>query len=267
MKIIFWSEFPNRVNWQKAKQLFHKTKLKAEIYVASKSLSEYKKWEKKISSKEIKVGAWLILSKKEGYWFSGFCSKRSIDKLNAFKGQTIKIDLEPPFPSWKYSNAKMTGYLLGLVLKKAPNTEYLEKTIGKLAKTSKILVNEFPFPTFLLKRAGCFYNIKGNKNIEKNFMLYSTIQGRFFMPLVKWIQGNTAKKIIASNKNASFSIGLIGHGILKAEGTYSNINQFKNDLDFVKKLGVKRTAIYSIDAIMAKKDSDKWIKIIAKYQK
>ncbi|MBU2496677.1 MAG: hypothetical protein KJ767_01300 [Nanoarchaeota archaeon] len=260
MKIIFWSEFPNKINWKKVKELFSKYNLKADIYVACKNLSEYKKWKNKISCKNIEVGAWPVLSKKHGYWFSGFTSKKDIDKLNSFSGEKIKIDLEIPFPSWKYSDSKMFLYILQF-FKKGKNNKYLEKTITRLSKTSKILVNEFPFPKFLLKNTGTHYNI--NDKIEKNIMLYTTITNKFFKPILKPYLQNYARKAVKENKNVTFSIGLIGKGILQNEGIYKDIDEFKNDLDFMKTLKSKSVAIYSIDAIMKK--PEEWINLISKY--
>ena len=259
MKIIFWSEFPEKVNWQKAKKLFKKYNLKADVYVASKSVQEYKNYKKKISCKNIQVGAWPILSKKHGYWFSGFSRKKDIDKLNAYSGQKIKIDLEVPFPSWKYSNARLFYYLFQF-FRKAKNNEYLKKTITRLSQKNKIIVNEFPFPKFLLKNTGTYYDCK--KNVEKNIMLYTTIT-TFFKPLIKEYLKWYAKSV-SKNQRISFSIGLIGKGILKNEGTYKSIDEFKQDLDFIKSLKTKSIAIYSIDAIMKK--PEEWISLISRYQ-
>ncbi|HIH17768.1 MAG TPA: hypothetical protein HA218_02985, partial [Nanoarchaeota archaeon] len=64
------------------------------------------------------------------------------------------------------------------------------------------------------------------------------------------------------------SLGLIGTGILKREGTYQKIGELKEDIDFVKSLGMKRVAIYSIDSIMGKgREAGEWINLIAGYQR
>ncbi|OYT41616.1 hypothetical protein B6U80_01005 [Candidatus Pacearchaeota archaeon ex4484_26] len=264
MKIILWSEFPRRVNWKKVKALFSKHKLRAEIYVACKNLFEFKKWKRKISYKNIRVGAWPILSKQEGYWFSGFSSKRSIDKLKEFSGQKLKIDLEVPFSKWQYSDWQAFLYFLKILFRKGKNNEYLKKTIKQLSKTSEIIVNEFPFPELFLKRAGLHYS--QNKKVIKNIMLYTTIPSKVLQPFVKWNLKRFAQKAIKKDRKVTFSIGLIGKGILKTEGIYTNIKEFQKDLDFIKSLKAKAVAIYSIEAIM-ERDSEKWINLISKYQK
>jgi len=58
-------------------------------------------------SKNITINAWPVLTKQEGYWFSGFTSIKSIDKLKQYKGLNIKIDLEPPLPNFNYNNIKI----------------------------------------------------------------------------------------------------------------------------------------------------------------
>lgn len=265
MKIIFWSEFPKEVNWVKVKDLHRKYNLKSEIYVACKSLQDFRKWKKIISSKEIAVGAWPILSKKEGYWFSGFCSKKSINKLNNFSGLKVKIDLELPIPAKNYSDFNILVYFLGMLSKKAQNSEYLYKTIDKLSKKSRLIVNEFPLSKNLRENAGIFYQAK-RKNATKNIMLYSTIPSKILRPFLRYYLHNFARRAVKEG-NVMFSIGLIGTGILNTEGTYGSIEEFKRDLDFVKSFGIKAVAIYSIDSISKKTEAEEWIKLIKDYSK
>ena len=264
MKVAFWSEFPKTVDWSTVKRIFRKHKLYAEIYVACRTRREYNDWKRKISSREITVGAWPVLSKKEGYWFSGLCTKKSIDKLNQFAGLKVKIDLEPPFNSWEYSDLKFVLYNLSLIFKRGGNNEYLRGTIDLLSKDSELLINEFPVKRKFLERSGVFYPL-GKKNITKNIMLYSTIPNSFLRPATKYYLRNFAKKFVEKNgtKDISFSIGLIGPGILKKENSYRHISEFKRDIEFIKSLGVQMVAIYSIDAIINKRvDAEKWIRVI-----
>src|SRR3989344_3302370 len=95
MNVRFWCEFPEKVNWKNFKKLVN---FETEVYVTCKNREEFNFWKKKIKNKFIDVGAWPVLSKEEGYWFSGFLDKKSIDKLNDFDSLKIKIDIEPPFP-------------------------------------------------------------------------------------------------------------------------------------------------------------------------
>src|SRR3989344_6611323 len=95
MNFKFWCEFPEKVNWEEFKELVN---FKTEVYVACRNKKEFNFWKERIKNKYIDIGAWPILNKKDGYWFSGFLNKKSIDKLKEFNGLKIKIDIEPPFP-------------------------------------------------------------------------------------------------------------------------------------------------------------------------
>lgn len=270
MKIIFWSEFPEKVDWKSVRKLFLGARLKAEIYIACRSRKEFYLWKRKIECGEITVGAWPILSMEEGYWFSGFSEKSSIDKLKEFSGLKVKVDLEHPFPSYVYSNLNLLIYYLRLIFLQGRNSEYLKKTIDELSKDTEVIVNEFPFSRSLLKNAGIHYNTAHRPKTYKNIMLYSTITGETLKPLSKAYLRNFAKNAIKlGNKDRiSFSLGLIGTGILKREGTYQKIGELKEDIDFVKSLGMKRVAIYSIDSIMGKgREAGEWINLIAGYQR
>ena len=83
-QVVFWCEFPKDVNWRKAEALLKG--LKCEVYVASFSLQDYKMWKKKT---KLDIYPWPLLSKEEGYWFSGFTNKEGIDQLKQYKGLKI----------------------------------------------------------------------------------------------------------------------------------------------------------------------------------
>ncbi len=260
-RIIFWSEFPKEVDWKKVCKLID---FNTEIYIAVKDKKEFLDYKKKIKSKHIKLGVWPILSKKEGYWFSGFSDIKSIDKLRQFKGMKVKIDLEPPIPRFNYSNMKILYWLIRMYFKKAKNKEYLEAIIHWLAeKNTKILVNEFLFPKFYLKKLGI--TVEKKKNMQLQLMLYSSPPGRFLRPILKFYNKLLIKKILKNNKDLCVSIGLIGPGVLKTEGYYKTIEEFQEDLQMVHELGLKNVAIYSIDTLMKRKNPRIWIEAIKKF--
>ena len=258
-KLVFWCEFPEEVDWKKADDLFKD--IKCEVYAAVESVGEYKEYKKKT---KLAIYPWPVLSKKEGYWFSGFTAKSSIDKLKQYKGLRIKIDLEPPLPGWKYSNFRIICYGIKMAFKKGENNEYLEKVIQEVAgKGSGVvmknfaLINEFPFPLWYLKRQGIYFELKPNLN--KNYMCYSTFAGGFFRPFVrlylKWFMGKAVKE----NKDVSFSIGLINHGILGREGRYRDADEFRQDLKMVADSGCKNLAVYSLDGILKRDNPGEWV--------
>lgn len=259
--IIFWSEFPNKVNWKKTLKLID---FKAQIYIAVKNKKEFLGYKKKIKSKYISLGAWPVLPKKEGYWFSGLTSKKSIDKLKEFKGLNIKIDLEPPIPSFNYSNIKIIYWLIKMYFKKAENKDYLKDVIYWLAKNNtKILINEFPLPKFYLEKLGI--TIEKKKNMTLQLMMYTSPPGEFLSSIVRWYNKIILKKALRKNRSMIASIGLIGPGILETEGYYKKTKEFFKDLKMVQSAGLENVTIYSIDTIMKRKRSKEWINVLKKF--
>lgn len=254
--IIFWSEFPKTVDWQKVKNLID---FKTEIYVAVRTKKEYLSWKKKIQSKNIEVGAWPVLQKKEGYWFSGFTSKKNIDKLKEFKGISIKVDIEPPIPQGNYSKFQLLTWLLPYFLKKGRNNAYLKTTIEDIGKKTRIIASGFPFPEFWLKRIGDNIEIKGK--IRKNYIFYST-----FSPLSRvWYKRFAKNKIKKYGNKVMFALGLIGHGIFKTEPVYKDVKEFEKDLAEAEKLGIQNIVIFRIGAILERKNPEEWIKVIKQF--
>jgi len=257
-RIIFWSEFPETVNWEKTLKLID---FKTQIYIAVKNKKEFLNYKKKIKSKHVSLGAWPTIPKKEGYWFSGFTSKESIDKLKVYKGMNIKIDLEPPIPPFNYSNLKIIWWVIKMYFKKAKNKDYLRAIIYWLARNNtKILVNEFPLPKFYLEKLGI--TIEKKKNMTLQLMMYTSPPGKLFRPLIRWYNKKLLKKAFKENKDMIASVGLVGPGILKTEGCYGSTKEFKEDLEMVQSVGLKNVTIYSIDSIMRRKKPEEWIKTV-----
>lgn len=257
--IIFWSEFPEKVDWKKLQKLLEELDYRIAIYVPCKTEAQYIWWKqeiKKIAPNVQEINVWPILEKKDGYWFSGFTEVYNIDKLDQFKGHKIKIDLEMPPPFYKYNLRFIIKYILMYIFKKAPNNNYLINKIFNLNKDSAILVNEFPVPKFFLKRWGCY--VPAKRGIKKNIMCYSTIFPRFYIKQIM-------KKAFRENKDISVSIGLIGPGILKTEPVYKGIKQFKKDLNLVRKIGIKNVAIYSIESILKRKEPRQWLTVLKEF--
>jgi len=259
--ITFWCEFPETVNWKKAIKLID---FKTKIYIAVKNKKEFLEYKKKIKSKNITLGAWPTLSKEEGYWFSGFTSTESIDKLKQYKGMNIKIDLEPPIPRFNYGDIRIALWAISMFFKKAKNKEYLRAIIYWLANNrTKILVNEFPLPKFYLEKLGI--TIEKKKNMTLQLMLYTSPVNPLFRPCVRFYNKIMLKKALEKNKNMSVSIGLIGTGILKTERYYKNTKGLLKDLEMVHNAGLENVVIYSLDSIMKRKNPKQWIKTIKKF--
>lgn len=263
--VVFWSEFPREVDWQKVNLLLEKSGLDIGVYIASKSKKEFRFYEKILrgAGHIIELGAWPVIPKEEGYWFSGFSSKRSIGRLREFEGLNIKLDLEPPIPPWTYSNVKLIAYGLKLLLKRPKNTEYLLNEIKRLSSKSKIVINEFPFPEGFLRRKGLYFDIEEtDRNITKNVMMYTTYAGEFLRPFIKLMNRFFLNRILSKKKNVACSVGLIGPGIFENEGVYKNVSQFKEDLEFISSMGIQKVFIYSIESLMKRKEPEKWVRAI-----
>jgi len=263
--LIFWCEFPESVDWKKAERLLKG--VDCEIYVAVKSVKEYKEYKRKT---KLRVYPWPVLTREEGYWFSGFTSRKGIDKLRQYKGLKMKIDLEPPLPNWKYSNLRMILYGLEMIFRKGKNNEYLGKVIKEVAgkgsglvMKNATLLNEFPFPLWYLKRQGIYMEL--GDGMGKNYMCYTSFAGGFFRPLVRMYLKIFMSMAVNKNENVSFSIGLIGGGILGREGIYNNVEEFRQDLELVKNSGCRNIAVYSLDGILKREKPDEWVDAVKSF--
>ncbi|HLC62933.1 MAG TPA: hypothetical protein VJJ21_01295 [Candidatus Nanoarchaeia archaeon] len=265
-QVVFWCEFPETVDWKKAESLLKG--LDCEIYVAVNSVAEYKKWKKKT---KLNIYPWPVLSKEEGYWFSGFISKEGIDKLKQYKGLKIKIDLEPPLPSGNWGNFKIIVYAIKKIFQRGENNDYLKDVIyevsgkgsGVVIKNVSFLINEFPFARWYLKKQGTHIEIR--KGMQKNYMCYTSFAGNWFRPFARFYLKWFMRKAVKENKNISFSIGLIGSGILNTEGKYKNVTRFKQDLEMVKNSGCQNVAVYSIDSILKRENPAEWVDAVREF--
>lgn len=269
-KVIFWCEFPRNVDWVYLDKLLKEFGLNIEVYVVSKSLIEFKGFESKIKSDYIKINAWPVLDIENGYWFSGFTKKEDIDALKQYKGYSIKIDLEPPIPKWEYSNFKLVLYGLRQLFRSGENNTYLKQTIYGLAEHKEVgnkislIVNEFPLPSWYLKKQGIYINPK--ENMIKNIMGYTTFGGPFLRPFLRaYMKYYTKKAVKKYGSRAMFSIGLIGPGILRQENFYSDIKEFKEDLGMINNSGANSVAIYTIEALLKRENSAEWLELIKSY--
>src|SRR3989344_1482387 len=268
-KIVFWCEFPEQIkDWKEAERLLKKIKVPVEIYTGVRSVKEYGKWKKKI---KIFMYPWPLLSRKEGYWFSGFTSKKSIDKLKQYKGIKIKIDLEPHIPKWEYTTPKIIFYAIRKIFQKGENNEYLKKVVydvagkgsGVVTKNVNMLINEFPFARWYLKNHGTFIELE--HGMAKNYMCYSTFAGSFFRPIIRLYLKVFTKLAVKKNPNVMFSIGLIGTGALKKEGTYRKVKEFKEDLRMIEKSGCNEVAVYSLESVLKRSNPEEWINAINEF--
>ncbi|MEM4245314.1 MAG: hypothetical protein QW404_01245 [Candidatus Nanoarchaeia archaeon] len=256
MEVIFWCEFPHQVDWKEAKKLI---KFKTEIYVAVKNRKEYEKWKKKIKNKNIDVGAWPVLDKEKGYWFSGFVENEEIEKLKQFDGIKIKVDIEPPFPGGRLTVTSIIRYCLIYTLRKGKNNEHLRRIVKE--HKGKAIISGFPLPNWVTRRYGDVTEL--SQNMEKNFISYTTLNP---LLLPRWYIRLFAKRAIKRyGKKAIFAIGCTGKGVFGNEKTYKNIEQFKRDLQMMKQLGARKIVVFNLEGIMQREDKKHWIEEINKF--
>lgn len=247
--IIFWCEFPREADWLKIKR---EVNFKTEIYVTCKDRKEFNRWQKKIKTKYMGVGAWPVLSKEDGYWFSGFTKKECIDRLDEFKGLKVKVDIEPPIWKGKYTLGRTIHYILYHIIKKGKNNQYLKNKIESL--NFQPIISGFLLPKFLRKRFGD--DIKG----KKNYMCYTSFSPRYLRWLVRLIYYIIIKNM---SKENFYAIGLVRTGIFGNEPVYEDEKELIKDLELMKRLKVKNLVIFNIEGLA---DRD-WIRIVKKYVK
>lgn len=261
VKIIFWCEFPETIDWNKAKKIID---FPTKIYVTCKDIKDYKKYSAKVKSSNIELGVWPILDKKAGYWFSGYTKKEDIDKLNQFNGIDMKIDIEPPIPKNNYGFFQMLKWpFFYSIFNKPKNNEYLKKVIIGLSHKTKIILSGFPFPNFILRYYGD--NIKLRKNLSKNYMFYTSFFPKIIKPFYLFYLKKFAKKKLKKHKNKlHLTIGLLGPGIFGNEPYFKDISEFKKAIKIIKNISIENIVIFRLGALLNKKDSKKWIYEIKK---
>lgn len=253
MKFIFWCEFPHKTNWDNLADWLEELDMNVVTYITCTSRKNYDWWVKEIGkkSKRIEVNAWPILSKKDGYWISGFTSKKNIDLLDEFKDVKFKIDIEPPIPKEKYTGWVAFKMIFVNLLKKAPNSDYLREKILKYE--DNVIVSTFPLYGFMLKRWGWV------KAKHRNFMHYSS----FIPKNLRWLYNLLYKSFIWLHKDAYFAVGLIDVGIFNNEPVYEDVSELEKDISFLTKNGVEKIIVFRLGAISNK--GKEWLEVVKKF--
>lgn len=255
--ITFWCEFPKTANWDNLNQLIN---FKANIYIASNTKQEFLKYKSKIKNKNIQtIGAWPILKREQGYWFSSHTDPKYLKKLKEFSGIPIKMDLEAPIFLKTLNNFQAIQYFLKhFIFKKGKHKEELEQTIKSLKQP--VIISTFPMPKFLLKRIGYFKN-----NHQHNFFVYTSLIPKLVRPLFRAYFKLFIKSKIKSHPKTMFAIGCTGPGIFGNERPYKDKKEFKKDLKMLKRLNVKNAVIFELSNLSNKPDSKDWFDLIKSY--
>jgi hypothetical protein len=254
-EVLFWCEFPKETNWDLVNK---EIDFKTEIYIAAYSREEFLEYKKKIKNKNVSVGAWPTLSKKEGYWFSGFTEKKSIDKLDNFKNFNIKIDLEPPIFDGKKTLFRSLKWIIKPIFQKAENKNYLADKINGL-KNKKIIISPRLPKIYMKKLVG---NIKDRKNIYYSHIFYTSMLSKPLEFLLKLFYKKWFKK--ENNPKFYVALGCLDVGIYGNEKLYKNLDGFKKDIEFMKKINIDKIVIFHLGGLFNKKDYKEWLNLIRK---
>ena len=156
MHIDFYEEFPTKENLEKLKLI----KFPIRLFVAERSLSEFKILEKEIKKlkRNVRVAYWPIIP--NSYWVSPFSHTK--DLIQTFKElekieNPLLIDLEMPL-----KNKKM-------ILKNLFSFFKNKRIIKGFMEKNKVRVTTAEFPASILsplmKMCGLDYNIKTEKSL------------------------------------------------------------------------------------------------------
>lgn len=241
MQIDFYEEFPTKENLQKLKLINFKIRL----FVAAKSVKEFKKLEEQIKKikKDIEIGYWPII--KNSYWISPFSNIKDLietfRELDEIKNHLL-VDLEMPLKKIMIIKNLPSFFRNRRIIK-----EFMEKNKKRITTAEPI---EMIFSKYLQIR-GQSFNIK----TEKSLMWYTSMIPN---KINKIIIGKLPK--VKNKEDYSISLGTIAIGILGNEPILSP-QKLKEDLEFVKKAGFNKVIIFRLGGL-----NKGYIKVINKFK-
>lgn len=243
MIISFFEEFPTKQNLDKINLINFPTK----IYLASKSLDEFKKLKSTIKSKYVKeIIYWPILSLDEGYWLSSFTKRSALLRvMKEAEKQTIMWDAENPVINEKLF---ITRFLIAWVNKYTiRNFIYNQKKKIYIAE-----VRPLDGIKYQLMRFGSI-GFTPNKYIQIIKMQYPSM-----MPISDEEFKDYLKKAKQKYKeNFIFALGVIAKGILGNEKILT-AKQLDHYLNLSK--GIKEIIIFRLGGL-----NKEYLKVIKKY--
>ncbi len=229
MKIDFYEEFPTKENLNR----FGLIKFKTRLFIAAKSLDEFKKLEKQTKkiNRKVKCAYWPIIP--NSYWISPFSNTEDLVKLfrelDSCKNNLL-IDLELPMLNKRLFIKNFFRF--------RKNKEIIRKFLMK--NKERITTAQLPISlTMLNKFLGLDYNI----NTEKSLMWYSSMCSKLLNRIIK-----KNIRVIKNKDSYSISIGTIDTGILGDEQILSP-KKLERDIQFVKRCGFKNIIIFRLGGL------------------
>lgn len=238
MQIDFFEEFSTKDNLEKAKLI----KFPCTVYLAAKSVKEFRILERKLISINIQLVAayWPILEK--SYWISPFSNREELEllvkdltKREDSRKLKVLFDLEFPF------------FNKFLFLKNLPNYIRNKKLIRNTIKAGEkfglqIVTAENPRPLWLLNFFGLTY---GNSN-HRILMYYSSIERNEFLRGA--VRNIVLKELKRFGNKLQIGLGTIAKGILGNEPILSP-EGLRKDLEFFKEKGIKNVVIFRLGGL------------------
>jgi hypothetical protein len=224
MIISFFEEYPTKKNLAKLNLIKFPTKL----YLAAYSLKEFNDLKKKIKNKYVKeIIYWPLLTKKEGYWFSGFSKRSGVKRvLNELAGEKVPLMLDLELPTTRNP---------WLYLTQLHNFGRNKRLIRKFIKDyeGEIYTSEyFPRKRKLFSFLGINY-----VNTIPIKMLYHSMHNYSEEFLQNYCQ-----------ENKMLGFGTIAVGVQEDEPILA-ASQLDKDLKIAKKNGVKEVVIFRLGGL------------------
>jgi hypothetical protein len=232
MKIHFFEEFPDKSSLRKIRYV----NWKSTIYVAARSVREFKSVIKNHTQKGITFAWWPILTKKEGYWLSPFSSPNAVKRvINDAVRNNVQVmwDAELPFRH-------------PLLFLRIDNFLRNKRTIPKFFKKhgKKIVTAEYPvknrFVHWIFKRMGVSFSPQKYRN-TKIVMYYTSMHRLIPSFLLSGIEG--MHKLYG--RKLHVALGTIATGVVGNEPILSP-KKLERDLNEMKKIGVKDVVIFRL---------------------
>ncbi len=245
MQIDFYAEFPTRANLDKLKLV----SFPCRVFVAAKSLKEFRELEKKIRviNRKIECAYWPIVN--NSYWVSPFSNTSDLVELfsELERGKEhLLMDLEFPMLNKKL----ILKNLIWFFKNKKLIVRFLEENKNRITTAQSLPVLGWG----LERLVGIDYDIE----LEKSLMFYtSTLKQNNVWFLV----GRIRRKLeeIEDKKNVVIGLGVIAKGVLTTEEILS-ASGLEKDLEFAKGAGFEKVIIFRVGGL-----NKKYMEVIDKY--
>jgi len=244
LTVSFFEEFPNTTTVNKLELIEFDTR----IYVAAKSLAEFQIYENEYKSSNAQVTEviyWPVLEKEEGYWFSPWSERESLERIfseiknreNTNKLEVL-LDLEPSLNRARLFNFQDFKH----------NKIKIEEFISKAEEynMSILTVEKSYIPDWLLERLGLSFSPEkyGNRKIK---MYYSSYRRKFRPNFI--VENLLEKKVKKyAEQGISLGLGLIAPGIHEEKHRVSP-RELEQEIKIASSYGIEEVIIFRLEGL------------------